>query len=296
MARRYDLPFRADASTRFLPAIVAAMVFLASLALAGMLASRAAVERWHWNLGGSLTVQILPRAGVGEQALAAQAQAAAEVLVRTAGVAQVRILDPADAAALVAPWLGSAEMGLALPLPTMIDATLAPGARLDAAGLRQRLREVAPTALIDDHGDWLAELQRLARLVDAAGLVVVALVAGTAAAAVAFATRTGLAVHRDTVAVMHLVGAQDGYIAGQFQRHAAGLALRGGIVGVVLAGVAILGLSLLLEAEGPAGLPAEPFGLPPLRWAALLAVPAAAVLVAVVTARLACLSALRRLA
>src|SRR3954465_6665855 len=65
--RRIDLPPAGDGSGRFLPWIIALMVYLAALALAGMMALHGAIERWDSALVGTLTVQLPPppRAGGG---------------------------------------------------------------------------------------------------------------------------------------------------------------------------------------------------------------------------------------
>ena len=38
-------------------------------------------------------------------------------------------------------------------------------------------------------------------------------------AIVIFATRAGMAIHHDTIEILHLIGAKDSFIASQFQRH-----------------------------------------------------------------------------
>jgi cell division transport system permease protein len=54
---------------------------------------------------------------------------------------------------------------------------------------------------------------------------------------VAFATRGAMATNRPIVEVLHFIGAKDGFIAGQFQRHFLVLGLKGGVIG---GGAAIL--------------------------------------------------------
>ena len=58
MRRHLDLPLNRDGSVRFLPWIVALMVYLASLALAGTLVVRDVVTRWDRGLTGTLTVEL----------------------------------------------------------------------------------------------------------------------------------------------------------------------------------------------------------------------------------------------
>ena len=61
---------------------------------------------------------------------------------------------------------------------------------------------------------------------------------------VTFATRGAMAANRPIVEVLHFIGATDGFIAGQFQRHFLGLGLRGGLIGggaaLMLFGIASL--------------------------------------------------------
>ena len=62
-------------------------------------------------------------------------------------------------AELLEPWLGAGGLEGDLPIPAMIDAELIPGARADA--LRPAVTAAAPSARIDDNGQWLAPLGRL---------------------------------------------------------------------------------------------------------------------------------------
>ena len=67
---------------------------------------------------------------------------------------------------------------------------------------------------------------------------------------VAFATRGAMATNRPIVEVLHFVGAKDGFIASQFQRHFLVLGLEGGALG---GGAAILtfGLGGFLARDRP---------------------------------------------
>ncbi len=58
--RRFDIPFARDGSVRFLPWIVALMVYLAGLALAGTLLLHSALADWNRGLAGVMTVELPP--------------------------------------------------------------------------------------------------------------------------------------------------------------------------------------------------------------------------------------------
>ena len=57
-SRRADLPLGGDATRRFVPLIVGAMVYLAALALAGTFALDSIILQWSDSLRGALTVQL----------------------------------------------------------------------------------------------------------------------------------------------------------------------------------------------------------------------------------------------
>ena len=138
-------------------------------------------------------------------------------------------------ARLIEPWLGTALTPEELALPRLIDLRIDPGTPPDLAQLRARLAAAAPGAVLDDHRLWLDRLAGLVLSIEATALTIVLLIGAAAVLTVVFTTRAGLAVHRDVIEVLHLIGARDGYIARQFERQARGFGLRGGLVGLALA-------------------------------------------------------------
>jgi cell division transport system permease protein len=289
---RSDLPLASDAASRFLPWIAGLMVYLAALALAAALAVDGVAERWHVGLAGSLTVQLeAPSDGKPASRVARRDQAVALLRAEPA-VAAAEPIDDAAVRRLVAPWLGTSDIGDDLPLPDLIAVMLRPGANLDAAGLGQRLAAAVPGAAIDDHKQWLAGLLRLIDSVRLVAAIVLGLVVLAAIATVVFVTRTGLDVHRRVIDIVHLVGATDGYIAGQFQANALTLGLLGGIGGLALAGLTLVIVAALLSGIDENLLP--PLSLAPGQWALLAALPLIAALLAMLTARWTVLGSLRR--
>ena len=289
---RSDLPLASDAASRFLPWIAGLMVYLAALALAAALAVDGVAERWHVGLAGSLTVQLEALAdGKPDSRLARRDQAVALLRAEPA-VAAAEPIDDAAVRRLVAPWLGTGDIGDDLPLPDLIAVKLRPGANLDIAGLGQRLAAAVPGASVDDHRQWLAGLLRLIDAVRLVAAIVLGLVVLAAVATVVFVTRTGLDVHRRVIDIVHLVGATDGYIAGQFQANALTLGLLGGIGGLALAGLTLVIVAALLSGIDENLLP--PLSLAPGQWALLAGLPLIAALLAMLTARWTVLGSLRR--
>lgn len=292
MSRRgqFDIPLRRDATGRFLPWMIALMVYLAALALAAALVLSDLARRWDAGLSGSVTIQVSPTAG-DKGGLDRRVQQVLGVLSGSAEVADARALPKEDAARLVEPWLGQGALVAELPLPALVDVRLAPGADVDA--LKKRVEAAVPGAVLEDPARWLADLRRLATAVQALAVAIIGLVGGAAVATVIYAAAAGFAVHRSEVELLHVIGASDGYVAAQFQRHVLRLTLFGGAVGLGLALLTLLGLERAGRNLDAALLPEVALGLPQL--ALLLAVPAVACLLAALAARVTVMRALGKL-
>ena len=144
-ARFDDLGLRRVLGDRMLPLLVAAMAFLAALALAGVVGVRALATHWQEGAGSALTVQV-PRPGIAESGQTRLDRALA--LLRAApGVASVRPLSDGELADLLRPWLGSGAARLSIPLPAVIAVRLAPGAP-DPAPLAASLAAAVPGTLM----------------------------------------------------------------------------------------------------------------------------------------------------
>jgi cell division transport system permease protein len=124
----------------------------------------------------------------------------------------------------------------------------------------------------------------------------VALIGAVAVSTVIFITRTGLMIHAPIVDLLHAMGAADSYIAGQFQRHAFRLGLRGGIIGLVPALLGFGVIRLAAEQGGSVAADLAPgLALPILAWAVLALLPLGMALVGLATARVTVLRTLARM-
>jgi cell division transport system permease protein len=290
--QHFDLPLGEDGSGRFVPWIVAVMVYLATLSVAAGMAVNRSVDKWDIGLEGTVTVEIAASNAAAENAGERMARALS-LLRETAGVRSAIPIPDDEIARLLEPWLGQGDVPLTLPIPQLIDVRLEAGTKLDLDALGTLLANAVPGARLDDHQYWTERLSDFGRSVQITSAFIVALVALAGAGTVVFATRAGLAIHREVIELMHLVGSRDSYIAGQFQAHAMSLSLRGGVVGLAL-GAATLGVLRGIAA------PIEGSLLPTVNitagaWAVLAALPLLAGLIATITARVTVVRALREM-
>jgi cell division transport system permease protein len=269
-----------------MPWVIAIMVFLTVLAAAAGLALAGSARALGDQIAGRVTIQIVEADRVARNA---QAEAAVRTARALPGVAEVRRVSDEEIAQLLEPWLGPG--GLELPAPALVDVDLADPATLPR--LKAAVVRVAPSARIDAHAQALAPLRDLVGALRwLAGLLVLLMGVATAACVV-LAARAALNTHRETIDVLHLLGATDIQIARLFQRRIALDALFGGGLGFAAGALVLILLAGRIGAVG-----SELVGSVRLEasgWLALAAVPMAGALLATAAARLTRERALRRI-
>jgi len=277
-----------DARDPALIFVVAVLCFLACLTAMGVIAADRAAGGWASQLTGEATVIVRARGGETPDAAAARA---AETLAGLKGVAEARALEREKAYDLVRPWLGDMSDLEDLPVPRLVAVTLDPEEPATAEELSKALNAQGLDTVVDDHSIWINDIRRAAGVVRWTGAGVFLMIALAAGAVIAFATRAGLAARKDVVEVLHLTGAEDGYIATLFQLRFARIAAVAGALGAAAA--AGLGAMLRLAGGGQGLTPALPIA-----WIDLLAclpAPLLAAAVAAVAARLTAAALIRAL-
>ena len=281
LGRRADLPLDRDSLGRYLPFLIAFMVYLAILAVMGLVVLNALTEKWDKGVAGTLSVQIAPTDNPSQDA--ALLQEVIKVVRATDGVENAEPLSKGRIFALLEPWLGAAGGSNDLPIPALIDVKLDSGASIDVAALSKRLSRISTGVSVDDHRVWLDQLIRLLATIEGLAALVLALIMLATVGTIIFTTRSSLAVHQGAIEVLHLIGAQDIYIAGQFAHRAFILGLKGGVLGLLLAVPTLWGIGLLVD-EMESGLIPD-FNMTIVHWGVLGALPLVVAIIGMVTAR-----------
>lgn len=296
LSRRSDLPFKNDVTSRFLPWLIAPMVFLCIIALMSAFILGALISRWDRDVSGTLTVEIAAAPGVAGESTEKTRQwvdNAVHLLSETPGVLQVHALTQDQLVALLAPWLGNSDLLRELPLPALVDVSVDPDANVDLDALSKKLAEKIPGSSLDDHRVWLSRLISLSRTIEGLSIAVVLIIGGATAVTVIYATKTGMAVHHEAIEVLHLIGAPDDYIARQFASHAFLLSFRGALFGL-LATLPISFVALRSAHKLQGGFLSD-LSLPVIGWLVILVLPILVALLALGTARLTVHQALARM-
>ncbi|NQV57339.1 MAG: cell division protein [Rhodospirillales bacterium] len=292
MARhRSEIPFRADDTSRYLPWLLAFMVYFAALAVSGLFILNDVARKIDRGVENTLTIQI----PISDDQLTDDRKVgeALGLLRRMNGVERAEALDREKIAELLRPWLGENAGETQLPLPRVIDVTISRRDGFHIDNVRKALGSVLPGISIDDHGVWLKGFLRAVRATKLVAITVVLLICLITIITVIFTTRAGLGLHRETIEIMHFVGARDTYVARQFAIRFSLMGIKGALIGIAIAVPTLLLISFI---AGDTGIGLVPkVELSTAGWTGIgLLVPGSAI-IALTTARITVMKSLARM-
>lgn len=273
-----------------MPWVIAVMIFLTALVTSlGFTVSQAAsgLDR---DVAGRVTIQLVEANPVRR---AKQADAIEHYLAGRSDVQSFARVSAAEMAALLEPWFGKAGLDADLPIPVLLDVVLDPKKPQALAALTRAVDDLAPSARIDPHRQWLSPLLAVMRNLVWLSAILVLLMAGASVAVIVLAARSALNTNRATIEVMHLLGASDFHIAQLFQRRLGLDVLFGASLGVFVGSLAILLLGYRFAAMGSELIGALGMGF--MGWMALLVMPLGTTVLAMLAARITVMSALRHM-
>ncbi|MBR5130372.1 MAG: hypothetical protein IKV03_04025 [Alphaproteobacteria bacterium] len=250
MAKRTDIPFFQDPSRLFLPWISMLMIFIASLTLAGGLTAYRSLSYWNKNVSGSITVQIPVVDEQGKsrsEDVQSDIEKALTILRTNPGVLGARVLENNQMRRLMTPWLGEHADIETLPLPQVIDVTIDTQSPPNIQELNTELIQQVPFAILDSHRVWLDSLIIMADGLMKLTVFILLLLMITTAFTVSYSARTSLTMHKQVISLVHMMGANDGYIAWQYAIRILKLTLIGGFLGLILSIPVIFGVAYFFK-------------------------------------------------
>ena len=287
--RQTPLLPQGDAREAALFFVVGALCFLAALSALIAQGTYTAAAAWSAQIEGELSVIVQ----TPDRALA---EDLADGIQQINGVIEVNLLSEEEVEALLQPSLGSGVLAgsLALPLLIAVQADVLVGD--PSPDITALMSAMSIEGEVNAHSGYTAYVREALQLLRFVAMAAVTLLAATAIAVIAFATKAALLARRDIVDVLHLSGADDAYIARLFEKRFWVLAVQAGIGGAVAA-LAASAAIVFFFAETD-GIAAQLLPQPDLnRWniAILLATPIVAGIVARSAARVTVISSLKEM-
>ena len=216
--------------------IMAIMLFLTVLAAALGLGTVNAADALDRQLAGRMTVQVV---AADPAVRDRDTRAVLAVLREMPAVSRANVVDRGRLTELLRPWLGDASSDADVPLPALIDVDLSVPSEEAAARVAVVVRAAAASARVDSQSRWLSPVADFMRTLIYAAVILVLLMAAATTAVVLLAARAGLETHRDTIAILHMLGSTDVQVARLFQRRIALDTMVGGVIGTLSAILAI---------------------------------------------------------
>ncbi|CAI9413989.1 hypothetical protein ANOBCDAF_03088 [Pleomorphomonas sp. T1.2MG-36] len=275
---------------RTLVLVIAIMTFLAGFTIAVVSVIDRAADAWASDIGREVTIEIRPLDGV---AIDAEVEKAVALAQEFPGVGGARGISDAETQRLLEPWLGPGIDLSALPVPRLVVVSIDNAAAFDAKALAEAVGRDIRGGSVDNHALWVDRLSAMASSMVFAGIGLMTLMLVALILSVVFATRAAMAGNRDVIEVLHFCGAEDRFIAGQFQRRFLLFGVEGGAIGGALALLAMMITAWAIG--GSAGRPGADqiealfgrFELPGTAYVLVLALVVAVALLTALTSRLA---------
>jgi cell division transport system permease protein len=219
------------------------MTYLSLLSAAGSLALGHMANKWVSGLENAMTIEIPAKSTADEQA---------KILIKNLeeikGVKKASILTQDDMSEILSPWLGNQTSILAdLPLPVLITVELKERTDASTISIKNLARRVAPDATVDAHEDWLNDLMKLTNGLRFTALIIFGLILFVTSLVIGGAVRSRMAIHQRELELLHIMGATDSYISGQFIRYVLSQSLRGVAYGVLGGAITLLGFLILAD-------------------------------------------------
>lgn len=232
---------------RSLTLVISIMCFLACLTAGAVYMMNQNASIWLADIASEVTVQIEPRDKVDTD------QTVREVirtLLQQRGIKSADPLSQAEASRPLEAWLGSSEALQSLPVPRLISIKLDPAQAPNLAAISKSLEAAHAGVRLDDHRQWMRQIQTVTRSFALGGFAILLLVGAATTAIIVSATRSSMASNREIVEVLNFVGATDRFIAGEFQSHFLSLGIRAGVVGAAAAMVVFFLMPVGVELLG----------------------------------------------
>ena len=230
---------------RSLTVVIAIMGFLACLTAGAVYMINQSAWAWLRDVGGEVTVQVKPDGSVEE--VERRSQEIVKFLTGQIGVGEVQLLTLTQSAELVEPWLGQISAVKELPLPRLIAVRIDRANSPDLVTLRAAVTSKFPMATLDDHRAWQQQIRRVTGSLALGGIAVIILMGTATVAVVVSAVRSAMASNREIIEVLNFVGAEERFIARQFELHFLALGIRAGIVGALAAALVFFSLPIVTE-------------------------------------------------
>ncbi|MBQ9271798.1 MAG: hypothetical protein IJ218_06010 [Alphaproteobacteria bacterium] len=239
LIRKNEITVEDEDTSLFMYVLSSIYMYLFVVVLAMVMAIHAMVNNWEKDIVGAITVQVSPVEDVNKkidkEKTEQQVNKVLQYMENVSGVKSVHVLDDKNIEKLMTPWLGTKIDIATLPIPKLLDVQLDTDESLNYDEITQGLHKLTPNASIDNHRLWLNKLLKFAGSLNTLALAVLIMVIAICAFSIYYSARTSLNININSIEILHIIGAQDDYIARQYARSYGKIGFFAGVIGLMFA-------------------------------------------------------------
>ena len=229
---RTEIPLGQGKSHCLIPWIIALMVYLGTMALTGAVLLHRMIESWQKDFKSGFTVELqMTSDHPGQSSLEGrQKQDKLLAILRALpGVLKAEALPSNKPSATLDPFGNDIKNHRIL-----IDVALSQDAKIDISTLEVDLRSLFSDISIKNHQVWRETILNIGHSLVGISLIIAGSIGFVSVITIAFITHSGLIIHEKVIEILRLIGAEDRFIAKQFQTYSLKMAMKGGIIGAFL--------------------------------------------------------------
>lgn len=284
--RRPDINFTHDDSHAFLPWVIGVMVGLATL----LLCLGITVDGWIIARNSTYENRFSVTVPATTDNIETKFKLIKDTIEGNHAVSRVEVVTNTQLQNMLRTWIGDSPVD-DLPLPSVLDVSLKDNAKVNFKELESQLSIIAPGTEISSQERWVSSFAHFSSALECLIAILAVLIIGCLALTVAFTSRASLKLHAKTVGLLHSIGAEDRYIASQFQQDACWLTMCSTVPGCLAAGLAYWGTGFYMASLETSMLPS--FAMNTNHVLLLLIMPVACTVVSWLAARLSVLQQLQ---
>jgi len=235
-----DIPFSKDDTQQIIPIIVALMAYLAAILL--VVGVQLNTGLFYWNKSYSKSISIKIPTDEHEKT----AKKASDILNQFSNIKSYNIVKKEKVMELLSPWFSKNTLPEAISLPLIIEVVLIKQDSRLIENIKLKIQTVLPKAKIYTRDKWVENMSDLITNIQIFAFLIVALLMTITVGVIVLITRIGLKLHEHVIELLHSIGAEDEYIARQFAYNSFWLGIKGAFIGVVFAGITLIGINTLI--------------------------------------------------
>lgn len=239
-AVRSEIPFNQVKGSKMVFGTLGLMVFLITLCLSSSILLERTLQTWRHEATQGFTVTLPPVTDPQQQFL--QQIELMKLLKKIPGVLNIEIVTQEKRTSIFDHWAYPASTPHSPLSFQTIEATLDSRVKIDFPQISSTLETFFPTIHLEAGRKSKETFLEIVQTAQISVMILAGLIGIAAIFTIAFTTHAGLIIHERVIEILRLIGAEDRFIAKQFQSYALKLSVKGGILGF---GLSALFYSLL---------------------------------------------------